>query len=298
VNINWWRFVDRNLGLNFDQAYDVQGDSLSYDMQLKIRTTKLLHHFMVGVTFRMTNNNVGSTDTTIDNRYYGVSLFKSILEPSNKLGDYPPWLGIPTIQGGTDTENGLADLPKNNVYVVFWKRINGGKPILLNYQLVPASTADPYDEDAYLVDWASVVVRIQESVSGTRTNNLKILVYNNNQNILQTITWPTETQWAAFTSGTTPPVIITSDSSITTPVSGGIPIPTKDVSGNYLPGCESCLSCTGGDVCGRPEIGIHAFADVGADSKIWVDDFAVKLLGGGGGAAGGDIGFQPPISTP
>jgi hypothetical protein len=291
VNINWWRFVDRNLGLNFDQAYHVQGDSLSYDMQLKIRTTKLLHHFMVGVSFRMTNNNVGHAG----NAYYGASLFSSISEPNNKLGNYPPWLGIPTSQGGTDSENGLADLPKGPVYVVFWKRVDGGKPILLNAQEVPALTADPYNEDAYLVDWASVVVRIEEPVSGTRTNNLKILVYNNNENVLQTITWPTETVWNGLASGMNPPVIITSDSTITTPVSGHIPVPTKDADGNYLPECESCISCVG--VCGWPEIGLHAFADVGADSKIFVDDFSVKLLGGGN-PAGGDVGFQPPVYTP
>lgn len=298
VNINWWRFVDRGLGLNFDQAYHVQGDLLSYDMQLKVRTweSPTLHHFMVGLSFRMIDNDVGFPG----NQYYGVSLFRSQLEPDNKLGNYPPWLGIPQSQGGAAGYR-LANLAKNTVFVVFWKRVDG-TITLLHDQVVSDAAVDPYNDPTYWVDWASLVVRLEETqVSGTKTNNFKIVVYDNGDNAntmnrLGTFRWPTEVEWGAISA--------LSDSSITTQGSldedglPGIPRPTQNPpdSGNYLEGCESCTSCASPGVCGRPEIGVHAFADVNADQKIYVDDLAIKLLGGGG-PAGGDVGFQPPVYT-
>jgi type II secretory pathway pseudopilin PulG len=284
VNINWWRFVDLNLGLNFDQAYHVRGDFLSYDTQIKVRTWKQMNDIMVGISFRMNNNNVGATG----NNYYGVSFFRSNNDDTN----YAPWLGSPdgTLGNPGDPGYKLANLPKNQVFVVLWKRVND-QITLLQANQVPDLTANPGHNSAllYSIDWASLVVRLEETeVSGTKTNNFKIIVYDNDTNLLQTIKWPTEAEWAAVSPVT--------NSSITTQGLSHIPVPTKDGSGNYLEACEICISC--GGVCGWPEIGVHVFADSNPDQKLYVDDFAIKLLGGGGGAAGGDIGFQPPISTP
>ena len=269
VNINWWRFADLGLGLDFDQAYTVQGGFLSYDAQVKARTWKQLYHVMTGLSFRMNNNNVGAAGNT----YYGVSLFYSTIGQLDNNGNYPNWLGTPTTDGTIgalgspgDATYKLANLPKGTeavpiMYVVLWKRVGTDSSedkdeiTLLGYQVIPAGTANPSDptfSGLYYFDWTSIVVRLEETQGLTKTNHFKIVVYDKNTNLLMTFKWPTELEWAAISSITP----ATANQLLPQGCQAYLR-PSKDADGNYIEGCESCDSCTSPNVCGWPEIGVH-----------------------------------------
>ena len=301
VNINWWRFADLGLGLNFDQAYEIQGNTLSYSAQMKARVWKQITDAMTGIQFRMNNNKIGK----IGNSYYGVSLFYSMPD-----GAYPKWLGAPNVDSTTGVilppgspggpNYRLANLPKGtmdnpNVYVVLWKRIGDDalnsaavdttyNITLLNYALLDAATVNPYSNALYTIDWASLVVKLEESVqSGSKTNDFKIKVFSKNENLIGTFNWPSLSEWNTTTLSEP------DEDSFTTSGLTSIPRVAQEDDGSYDTGCESCLDCA--TTCGRPEIGVHVFADVNPDQKLYIDDFAIRLLGGGD-APGGSVGFQ------
>ena len=286
VNINWWRFADLGLGLNFDQAYKVQANTLSYDLQVKARVWKQMDHVMTGISFRVNNNDTGNNG----NSYYGASLFFSKPGAEDTI---PPWLGLP----GT---GGLADLDKDTdegetrVYAVLWKRVNGTISLLHAEDITAVTDSNgnsifnPRENDLYMIDWATIVVRIEESGSGdSKTQDIKVQVYSKDDYNLSEFTWPTKSDWSS-------PIINEPNENSLRTVNGSndlnsIPRVYPDGSGNYDEDCEACVDCVG--TCGRPEIGVHVFADSDPDQKLYLDDFAVRLLGGGD-APGGLVGFQ------
>lgn len=249
--------------LDLTKAWNKQKYLLSYEMQVKVKTLKQLHHYMIGLSFRVQNAGVETPEP-----YYGVSFFYS--ETEKKAKDYPSWLGEPPAVPPDPMT--LGGLDKDSVYLVFWKFDSGDFHLLSSQKLTSATHGSVIESDGTLKDWSTLIVRVQEDCTpvgsafppcGSRTNTISILAkgISDPGYELQSISWPSD-----YTS----PDISDADNSVTTAnlVDGsGIPTTPIDSSGRYE------YPCT------RPEFGAHAYASSGADAKIFLDDLAIKIDG-------------------
>ena len=274
INLNWWRLPD----INFNDAYIKQGETLSYDVQLKVAVGKSnqYNNFLAGITFRVQSNNMEN------NKYYGASFFH--LDGTTTVDKYPSWLPA------TDPLRSLTPNTYLNAYLVFWKSENGVRTVLgsspLDFTKINPTQLNP------TIDWATIVVRITETILSPY-QTIKILIYNKNQSQLgQPIVWPSSTGWASadITMNETSTGFLTSDldPDPADPESYTIQKPYPDTEA-----CESGIGCTG--ILGRPEVGVHIFADKGSDMGIFLDDFALYMPGAS--TVAGDIGFLPGTVT-
>jgi len=259
VNIDWW-----NLGnnLNVNNAYLSQGSTLSYDMQLKQMEAKGLNNFLVGLSARVESNDM------INNNFYGMSLFYSAINGSgadkNDPANFPGWLT------GNAALMSLAN--KGKYYLVFWE-MNSNTMSVIGYKEVPTATVLPPGgaTDNRITDWSTIVFRIKETgTGGSKTNKISAIIYSKTQNPRGTLNWPPETLDPLNPPG---------------PYWGNPANPFNNLDDNsIITGILSAIPNT------RPEIGVHVFADWGADNKIFLDDFAVIMTGAGPGG-----GYVPPI---
>jgi hypothetical protein len=242
VNINWWNLATN---LNVNKAYQAQGNTLSYELQLKQMETSHLDNFLIGVSFRVESN------AMLTNQFYGMSIFFS--ESGQQASKIPNWL---------KNNAQLSALAKDTYYLVFWE-MNNNVMTVIESRVIPTDTATPTGTTAKRADWPTLVLKIEETGTGlNKTNTISAIIYDKNENPRGSFNWPSDTDWQN-------PLYTGTDSTNTTGDLTAIPV-------------------------GRPEIGIHAFADSGADNKIFLDDFAVKMEGAGPGT--GTV-YHPPVQN-
>jgi len=170
VNINWW-LVD---GFDVNDAYQYQENTLSYDLQIKMRST---HHssfysYLGGVTFRVTANDIPE-----NGNFYGMSFFYA----RSGAKTYPDWLTT-----STSLNDLIADHGYEKVRLVFWKSVGNGIEVIESVDV----TDRVMTEDA-AVDWGSIVLKIEETGVGTsKVNNIIGIVYNNANKPRGDMEWP------------------------------------------------------------------------------------------------------------
>ncbi|MFO8090496.1 MAG: hypothetical protein R6U13_11705, partial [Desulfatiglandaceae bacterium] len=163
VNINWW-LVD---GFDVNDAYQYQGQVLSYDLQIKMRFTdhSSFYSYLGGVTFRVTANDIPD-----NGNFYGMSFFYA----KSGATEYPEWLTT------SDSLNGLiADYGYQKVHLVFWKSVGNGIEVIASEDVTDqVKTADD------TVDWGTIVLRIVETGVGTsKANSIIGIVYDNTRTL-------------------------------------------------------------------------------------------------------------------
>lgn len=273
LNINWWNIVDNEGNKIFDvnNAYQYQGKTLSYDMQIKIGVgdNPQYKSYLGGLSLRAESNDMWN------NSFYGMSLFWNNINGYNSEEDYPAWLY---------NSPGLRDLAETGAYhLVFWKmtQSDGGRDNVIE---VLASkpldgTGKVLSSSKAVIDWSTIVFRIvEDGKHPTKENTVIGIVYNKNEKPRLDVTWP--------------------DDDLRDPDEGD---PDKrDILEIYKQDDEPLLSTGGLEEIsvGRPEIGFHVFADKNSQNVMYLADFRVRMSGAGGGERESEeFPYIPPVQN-
>ena len=236
ISLNW-----TNASSTMPNLLDVWNESgglLTYEAQVKVRLGND-HDVMAGISFRL--NTQGNANIH-DDSFYGVSYLWC-----KDHSDLPNFCGSAS----------------SKTYLVFWKQASNGTQTVIGKQLASSVTSNLVSSNE-LVDWATLVVRVQEQfnpTSGVREN----LIY----------------AFAGIPS-TTPKGTIHWDYSKYTAVKWKSSFIGTDCSSTAQKSCAADTTFTTANFGAQPrdEIGLHAFGDEEGE----VADLALRFNFNGGEA--------------
>ncbi len=238
-----WSNASSTMMPNLGEVWDYSSGLLTYEVQVKVRLANGLdifdHDVMAGISFRL--NTQGDANINNDS-FYGVS-FLWCQDHSD----------LPAFCGSAFTES----------YIVLWRQAANGSKTLIGKQL--ARSVSPSLVSGFLsnklVDWATLVVRVQEQfnpTTGTREN----LIYA-----------------FAGVPSTSPKGDIHWDYSNYTAVRWQTSFTGTDCSGGQKScAADSTLTTVNFNTQPQDEIGLHAFGDEEGE----VADLALRFNFNGG----------------
>ncbi len=241
VSLDW---TNANTTLpNLQTAWKSNNGFLTYEVQAKFNlSTGNNRDVMGGISFRLKTQ--GDTNIANDS-FYGLSYV--VCQGS---GDLPTFC------------NGWTDAGKT--YIVLWKQAANGTQTLLGKELASNVSPALVDWSGHLVDWSTLVVRIEEQIDPndgvTRENLIYAFAGDPTQSPKGTIAWD-YTKFAAVPWGT----YIANASS---DCSGGLKTFIKDTT----------FLTTNFNTTPQDEVGLHAF---GKDT-VQVADLALRFNFDGG----------------
>ncbi len=241
VSLDW---TNANTTLpNLQTVWQSNNGFLTYEVQAKFNlSTGNNRDVMGGISFRLKTQ--GDTNIANDS-FYGLSYV--VCQGSNDLPTF--------CNGGTDADK---------TYIVLWKQANNGTQTLLGKELASNVSTALVDGYGHLVDWSTLVVRIEEQIDPsdgvTRENLIYAFAGDPTQSPKGTIAWD-YTKFSAVPWGN----YIANASS---DCSGGLKTFIKDTS----------FLTTSFNTTPQDEVGLHAF---GKDT-VQVADLALRFNFDGG----------------
>lgn len=244
---------------------------LNYALQIKANADvqgSKGEHFILGVSFRLDTNDTAGTS---DDRFYGISFFRSI-----GRGDVqkPAWVN--------NLDANFDAIMNGNVYLILWRKISSGSSyILMDYKLL--TIADGVVDNGELKAWSTLVVDVQEryQTDGSGQYILDGLGNRIRENLITGYVQGT----GVYSRNT-----INWDFSNFNLVVWGWKIPGQSVIAPQTV-VDGTLTTVNFDTRRPEEAGIHGYYDSPAANDQFLDDFSFTLrtTGGSGGGGGGGI---------
>lgn len=245
---------------------------LSYDMQVKAKADiegSKGEHFMLGLSFRLDTND---TSGTSDDRFYGISFFRSIGRGDSQK---PAWVN--------NLNSNFDAIMDGDIYIIIWRKISSSSSYtLMDYKKL--TEADGVVEDDELEEWSTIVVTVQERYQTDGSGNYILDGFGNRirENLI-----------TGYVQGPDayPRNTVNWNFSNFNLVVWGWKIPGQSVIAPQTV-IDGTLTSVSFDTRRPEEVGIHGYYDSTAANDQFFDDFSFRLSAGGSGGGGGSGGVQ------
>lgn len=242
---------------------------LSYNLQVKVNVDTeggKGQHYMLGLSFRLDTNGTAGTS---DDRFYGISFFRSIGRGDSHK---PAWVN--------NLNSGFDAIMDGTPYVILWRKINSSSAFtLMDYKKLTA--ADGVVEDDKLEEWSAIVVTVQERYQTDDNGDYILDGYGNRirENLI-----------TGYIQGADayPRNTVNWNFSNFNLIVWGWKIPGQSVISPQTV-IDGTLTSSAFDVRRPEEIGIHGYYDSNAANDQFFDDFSSDFTGTGGSGGGGGI---------
>ncbi|MDD5434709.1 MAG: hypothetical protein PH343_04705 [Nitrospira sp.] len=241
---------------------------LSYALQVKVNVDTeggKGQHYMLGLSFRLDTN---GTSATSDDRFYGISFFRSIGRGDSHK---PAWVN--------NLNSSFDAIMDGTPYVILWRKINSSSEFtLMDYKKLIAADG-VIDGTGALKAWSAIVVTVQERYQTDGSGDYVLDGYGNRirENLI-----------TGYVQGADayPRNTVNWNFSIFNLVAWGWKIPGQSVIAPQTV-IDSTLTSVNFDTRRPEEIGIHGYYDSSAANDQFFDDFSSDFTGTGSGGGGG-----------